>query len=266
MIRLVAGILTIFSVVMTTTPAMASGAAAQRRPRTGVRPHLTPTVQNTSSNAPASNSPFTPSAVQGPPVNLGRRQHSVYARPPLKSINLPRLPNEHVEEPEEKSTKPVAPPKKVQQQYYPPSRVLTSSSNTTTLARASTPAQTGAAYTNPTVSPELAAIFERLDQSSELWVNIKDIRAKGLIVEHYVDLYKQFGINISKPADYYANMIDAMAHGNPRLLTQPFDQVLRAVSILEYDYDSGENKDGLAISILGNQKAVLENRKRLGIK
>ena len=222
----------------------AGGAAARRRP-------------STSTGRPT---------VQGPPINLGRQKAQAYIPPRTKSVNLPPvLPFEA--KPEESKT--VVKPQKPPEQQYPTQVLSSSNKNTTNLARASySPSGRTAPSSASAIAPpaELAALFERFDRSSEPWLKINDPRVKAVIVEHYVDLYQQFGVKIGKPAEYYSNSIDAMSKNNPRLLAQPFDQVLRVVAILEYDYNSGESKDALAASILTDRKAFLQNKQRLGIK
>ena len=230
--------------------AFASGVAAQRNRPAGVRP---PSV---------SPQPQQQQPIQGPPVNLGPRKHTVYAPARQKSVNLPAvLPYETTEE----VKKPAPPPAKKMEPTYT-SQVLSSSSNRNNsgvMRPSSPPSRKPPA--SP-ASPEMAALFDRMDQSSELWLNLKDAQVKTLIVSHYVDLYQQFGVKINKTIPYYINLIDSMAQNNPRMLTHPFDQVLRVMAILEYDYDSGENKDALAASILTDHQAFLKNKQRLGLK
>ena len=211
------------------------------------------------------------SVLKGPNIDFGRQRATGYIPPRTKSVNLPTLPYEVEQgykppapaEPEQK-IKPVPEPPKKTEQYYPSSQVLTSSPRNSSPVKPSGDNSPWNAGT-PSVPPaELAELFNRLDQSGELWMNINDVRMKALIVTRYVDLYGKFGVKILKPAIYYANLIDAMAQNNPRLLANPFDQVLRIVAILEYDYNSGEDKDALARSILGDPQAFVNNKKRLG--
>ena len=94
-------------------------------------------------------------------------------------------------------------------------------------------------------------LINRFDQSSELWPQIQDQRAKALILSRYIDLYQQFDIVIEKSPLHYANLIDSMARKNPGMLTQPLDQLLRVVAILEYDYNNGENKGRIGQKYFG---------------
>ena len=153
-----------------------------------------------------------------------------------------------------------APPKPV----YPKSKVLSSSPSAAKRLSASAPparpAPSGA------VAPAFAEVIARFDQSSEFWSQIEDMRTKALIVSYYIDLYSQYHIQIRKPAMYYANVINGMAAQSQELLAQPMDQVLRMAAIIEYDYDDGQNKDDLALEVLGSPAAVARNRSRLGLK
>ena len=60
-------------------------------------------------------------------------------------------------------------------------------------------------------------------------------------------------------------MIDGMALENPEMLAQPFVNILQVVAVLEYDFDNGENKDAMALKVLGSKEAVMKNRERLGL-
>ncbi len=112
---------------------------------------------------------------------------------------------------------------------------------------------------------EMARLFSRLDQSSEVWTQISDMRVKMLTVSRYIELFQQQGVRITKPALYYAQLIDVMARQDPSMLANPFTNVLRAVAIMEYDFDNGTSKDALARSLLSGQ-AYIANRRRLGLQ
>jgi len=107
-------------------------------------------------------------------------------------------------------------------------------------------------------------IWEALETSSEVWPLMIDQQAKDMVVSRYIDLYRSKGIKIKKPAGYYSQLIDGMSSQNPEMLKNPFAQLLQTVAIIEYDFDNGQNKDSLAIKILG-QKGYEANKKRLGI-
>ena len=146
---------------------------------------------------------------------------------------------------------------------YKPSNVLVSSPAAPTGA-----APVGGPVTeSPSagMSGDMAAIIQQFDQASVMWPRITDMRAKMLIVAYYVDLYRQFNIHINKPPMFYVQVIDSMSQQNPQILQYPFDQLLRVASIIEYDYDDGQNKDTLARSIL-DENAFIQNKRRLGLQ
>ena len=111
----------------------------------------------------------------------------------------------------------------------------------------------------------IAQIWKAMEQSSEVWSLMVETQAKALTVARQIDLYKQENnITIAKDPMHYAQMIDEISSQNPELLKKPFKDVLRFVAILEYDFDNGQDKNTMAINLLG-EKMYLENRKRLGL-
>jgi hypothetical protein len=147
---------------------------------------------------------------------------------------------------------------------YPTTKVLSSSPSAAQRPSGSTPSARPAP--SGAVDPAFADVIKRFDQSSELWPQIDDIRTKTQIVSYYIDLYSQYNIQIRKPAMYYVNIINGMAAQSRQLLAQPMDQLLRMAAIIEYDYNDGQNKDDLALEVLGSPAAVAKNRSRLGLK
>ncbi len=109
-------------------------------------------------------------------------------------------------------------------------------------------------------------VVRSLDDSSEAWPLMIDAEAKEAVVRQYIYRYRQQGAAIHKPAAYYVQMIDAMSQQSPEMLERPFPQVLQTLAIIEYDFDNGSNKDAMALKVLGNQQAVEQNKKRLGIE
>ena len=195
-------------------------------------------------------------------VNIqgGKKTYRVNSLPQPGVWPTPKPPQQEAE-PE---PSPEVPEKKKVDQYFPPPEVLVSSSHFQEpgAVRCALPReqkqQTG-------VDPQMVELINRFDQSSELWFQVKDPRAKALILSRYIDLYRRFDTVIEKSPMHYANLIDSMARENPSMFVQPLDQILRVVAILEYDYDNGENKDGLARSILDGA-GFSENKRRLGIQ
>ena len=110
-----------------------------------------------------------------------------------------------------------------------------------------------------------AQIFQQLEQNSDLWLHLYDIRLKILIVSGYISWYEQHGVKITKSPMQYALLINNIFLENPALSKQPFKNILRMVAVIEYDFNNGQDKDSLARSLLDPQ-AFLRNKKRLKIK
>ena len=120
-----------------------------------------------------------------------------------------------------------------------------------------------------TVSPQpdevvdIQDIWKQLETSSQIWLEIMDDQPKLVTVEKYVDFFKQKGVIIRKDPLYYVKLIDIIAVQNPDLFNNSFENVFQFVAIMEYDFDAGVDKDGLARQVLG-EKVYLQNKKRLG--
>jgi hypothetical protein len=113
---------------------------------------------------------------------------------------------------------------------------------------------------------EFDEVISSLNQTSQAWPLMIDFEAKEAVVNYYISQYRQEGGHIQKPARHYVELLDSMTSVEPKMLEQPFSNVLRIVAILEYDFDNGQNKDAMAERVLGNPEAVEKNRLRLGIQ
>lgn len=109
---------------------------------------------------------------------------------------------------------------------------------------------------------DLDQIVEVLKISSQSWALIIRKADKAVVVDEFIKQYQDQGVTIQKPAEFYVNFIDQMAEGSPEMLDMPFERVLQVVSVMEYDFDNGQNKDMLAQRILGTQ-VYEKNKKRL---
>ncbi len=107
-------------------------------------------------------------------------------------------------------------------------------------------------------------IWKSLETSSQIWDLMIDQEAKIETVMHFMNIFRERGVVISKPPAYYVNLIDTMAANNPAILINPFEQVLQVIAILEYDFNNGQDKDEMARKFLDPQ-AFLNNKKRLGL-
>ena len=105
----------------------------------------------------------------------------------------------------------------------------------------------------------LQDIYNSLATSSRAWTLIMDEQAKEIVVQHFIDKFRETNAVIRKPASTYVSLIDGMASSQPET---PFENVLRIAAVMEYDFDIGQDKDALARKALG-EKLYLENKKRL---
>jgi hypothetical protein len=109
----------------------------------------------------------------------------------------------------------------------------------------------------------VSALWKSLDATAKAWTLVIDKKAKGVTIKHYIDELAKEGAAIRKDPLYYAQVIDDMARENPRMLDQPFKDILRIVAIIDYDYDNGTDKDALARRIFPDERAFQANKKRV---
>ena len=109
----------------------------------------------------------------------------------------------------------------------------------------------------------ITELWKSLDKSAKAWPLIIDKKAKGATVSHYIDELAKEG-KISQDPGHYVEIIDGMYRSNPQMLLEPFKEVLRIVSIIEYDYDNGVDKDVLARKVFPDEHSYVANKKRLG--
>ena len=109
---------------------------------------------------------------------------------------------------------------------------------------------------------DLEQLNESLQSSSQAWALIINDEDKQIVIQEFINKFQGQGVNIKKSAAYYKNFIDKMSRENPGMLTLPFDRVLHVVTVMEYDFDNGQDMELLAQKILGLQ-AYQKNKKRL---
>lgn len=109
---------------------------------------------------------------------------------------------------------------------------------------------------------ELNQLLAAFATSSEAWPLIIDTSAKEMVMAHYIDQFRQQGITIQNPPALYVNAIDTMSESDREMLKQPFENILRVIAIIEYDFDNGQDKNKMALQILG-EKGFQENKERL---
>jgi hypothetical protein len=105
-------------------------------------------------------------------------------------------------------------------------------------------------------------LWAALDRSSEPWAQVVDKEIKLLTVSEYMDRFKKLKVKITKDPGHYVGLIDSLSVQLPGFLSAPFMNVLSYAAIMEYDFESGANKDDLARQVLGAEQFEA-NRKRL---
>lgn len=108
-------------------------------------------------------------------------------------------------------------------------------------------------------------LWKSLESSSEAWGLIIDPQVKVYTVAKFIELYRPKKVTIKKSPVEYVQIIDDMARNNPEMLKNPFERILMIVAIIEYDFENGQDKDQMALQILGKQ-GFLANKQRLGLK
>lgn len=108
-------------------------------------------------------------------------------------------------------------------------------------------------------------VLKTFEQSSQAWPLIIDKEPKVAIVADYIQRYQKQGVVITRSPEYYVQLIDGASQASPQMLQQPMETVLRIMAIIDYDFENGQNKDAMALKVLGSQQAFEENKKRLGL-
>lgn len=115
-------------------------------------------------------------------------------------------------------------------------------------------------YVNPVV---YELIMNELMRSSGKWNGLDHVH-KLRAVEGFLMLMRtQENAKIEKPADYYVTRLDEMTSQNPKA-EQTIPMLLRVLAIMDYDFDNGQDKDKLALDVLG-PKLFEANKSRLAL-
>ncbi len=107
---------------------------------------------------------------------------------------------------------------------------------------------------------DLPQLVDSLQSTSQAWELIVNPEDKAIVVQEFINKFQGQGITIHKPAIHYANFIEQMSQESPRMLDLPFERILQVVTVMEYDFENGEDKETLAQKILGPQ--VYEKNKQ----
>lgn len=127
---------------------------------------------------------------------------------------------------------------------------------------AAVPAAPGAPKLPP--SPEVQIIFTQLNNNMEPWSGLGG-GDKSATVEQVMQLFKdRENIAIMNTADFYVKKIDEVLVQNPSMRALTLPTLVKILSVMEYDFYNGQNKDELAQQVLGPQ-IYEENKRRLGL-
>ncbi|MDD4202461.1 MAG: apolipoprotein N-acyltransferase [Candidatus Omnitrophica bacterium] len=129
----------------------------------------------------------------------------------------------------------------------------------TLTAANSTRSGSSSALTEASITSEIINTF---NNNSTQWLNINYPSLKEDILKYYISEYANNGIVIKNPPALYVVMIDNLIQQNPSVANMPLYSILQTVSIIEYDFNNGQDKDMLAKKVLG-ESAWKDNRERL---
>lgn len=108
-------------------------------------------------------------------------------------------------------------------------------------------------------------MMNQLSQNMALWGRMNGDEKKQA-VEAVIGLYKnRDNVAILNTGEFYAGKIDETLKGNPSVANMDIMTLMRVLSIMEYDFYNGENKDALARKTLG-EKGFAENQTRRQMK
>lgn len=100
--------------------------------------------------------------------------------------------------------------------------------------------------------PQMMAI---LGQNLTLWPSLSQDNKKKA-VEAIILLYRsRQNTAILRPADFYASQIDQSLKANPALQGTDLMSILKILSVMEYDFYNGQDKEALAKEVLGEKMA-----------
>jgi len=112
---------------------------------------------------------------------------------------------------------------------------------------------------------EMSDILKSLETSSKAWPLIISKEPKLFIILKYVDYFKKRGAVIRKPAEEYLDLLDSIMAENADITKNPFENIFQLVATLEYDFDTGLNKDKMIIDLIGKE-GYQKNKQRLGMR
>ncbi len=112
---------------------------------------------------------------------------------------------------------------------------------------------------------DFGAMMNALSKNMLPWLQMND-QQKVLAVSAVIELFKNQGqATIKRPAPYYVQRVNSTLVENESTRSMPLDRVMMILSVMDYDFDNGKDKDALAKELLGEQIYVanLERLKKM---
>ena len=115
------------------------------------------------------------------------------------------------------------------------------------------PAPAGAPAAAPSLS--FGEMMNQLSQSLAVWKTM-DAANKKQAMDAVIRLYgTRENSAILKPADFYVQKLDEALAGNPGMVNSNLITIVKILSVMEYDFYNGKNKEELARETLGEKMA-----------
>lgn len=114
-------------------------------------------------------------------------------------------------------------------------------------------------------SPNFPAIFAELNTQMTSWPKLLQAD-KVAAVDMAIRMFREReNTAILKSPEFYAKRLDEMITANPTMKSLNLPTLLKIVSVMEYDFYNGQDKEALARNVLGPQ-LYEQNRQRLGLQ
>lgn len=116
------------------------------------------------------------------------------------------------------------------------------------------PAPAGASPAAPSAL-SFGEMMNQLSQNLTVWKTM-DSANKKQAIEAVIRLYAtRENSAILKPADFYVQKLDEALAGNPGMANSNLITIVKILSVMEYDFYNGKNKEDLARETLGEKMA-----------
>jgi len=108
-------------------------------------------------------------------------------------------------------------------------------------------------------------MMSKLSVNMQIWDDLNESE-KAEAVSGVIGLYRtRNNVAILREPEFYIKQIDQTIRSNPTMRGMGIVTVMRILSVMEYDYYNGQNKDELAKEVLG-EKMYEANKMRLRMR